>query len=74
MKIGDAKLERLLYMIQFLIKEFGSPLTQTSLNYVWLYRLLNNLGVLKSIKYCEEMLKFTSGVLTDHKEKHIDGK
>ena len=73
LKMGDAKLENLVSMIQTVIKEFGHPLTGVSMNYTWLYKLINHLGIIKAIPYMQNMLNFTGSVLVEHKKRHVDG-
>ena len=74
LKMGDPKLDKLMYMLQGITKEFANPLTAVSYNYVWLFKLLNNVGILKSMKYYMANLDFTSEVVKNHKQKPIDGK
>ena len=72
--MGDAKLENLVSMVQSMVKEFGNPLTGISMNYVWLYKIVNCLGILNAIPYMQNLLNFTGSVLTEHKKRPIDGK
>ena len=73
LKMGDEKLEELVSMIHVLFKEFGNPISNLLMNYVWVYKIVNNIGILKTVSYMKNMLNFTGSVLTDHKNRHIDG-
>ena len=73
LKMGDAKLENLLHMVQAIIKEVGNPMAVVSLRYIWLFQLGNSLGILQTIPYMKEVLNFAAKEMTDHKKRHIDG-
>ena len=74
LKIGDEKLENLFYMIEVLVKELGDPLSVIMMEYPWLFKLFNSIGILQTIVYNRTLVNFTENVLTTHKQRHIDGK
>ena len=39
----------------------------------WVYKIVNYIGILKTVPYMKNMLNFTGSVLMNHKSKHIDG-
>ena len=73
LKNGDPKLEELVQIVQSICQEFGNSLAQVSLNYIWLYKVLNNFGLIHLQSSFEKMFIFVKQVLTNHKEKNIDG-
>ena len=73
LKTGDPKLEKLVKMVQIICQEFGNSLAQVSLNYIWLYKMLNNFGLIHLQSSFEKMFIFVKQVLTNQKEKYIDG-
>ena len=74
LKMGDPKLEKLLDTMETFIAMFGNPITFVSLEYIWLYKLVNSLGISQCQHVHETFLSFTRSVLKDHKGKNIDGK
>lgn len=65
LKIGDPNLEHLIDLIQTLIKEFGNPLVDVSMNYVWMFKLLNKLGKTLACDYAKvhnDTLKILKGL------------
>lgn len=74
LKRGNAKLHQLVDMVQTMIREAGHPLAFVSMNYVWLYKLVNNLGLIKAIEYMAVFLDhLKTSVIDDHKQRPIDG-
>jgi len=73
LKMGDPKLEKLVFMVQSMVKEFGNPRTVISFNYVLLYQLINALGVIKITKSMHGVIDFTSDLMNDLKKRTIDG-
>ena len=73
LKIGDEKLEKLFFMMEVLMKEIGNPLAAISMEYPWLFKLFNSLGILQTIPYNHSMMKFIESVLINHKQRQIDG-
>ena len=73
LKAGDPKLEKLVNMVQKILEEFGNPLVGVSMNYEWLFKTLNDLGIIILQPYLQNLLKFSESVLTDQKGKLIDG-
>ena len=72
--MGDPKLEKLVIMVQTMVKEFGNPRTVISFNYVLLYQLINILGWIKITKSMHGVIDFTSALMNDLKKRIIDGK
>ena len=72
--MGDPKLEKLVIMVQTMVKEFGNPRTVISFNYGLLYQLINALGVIKITKSMHGVIDFTSTLMNDLKRGIIDGK
>merc|ERR1719495_2449129 len=60
-------------MVQKILEEFGNPLVGVSMNYKWLFKTLNHLGIIILQPYIQNLLKFSESVLTDQKGKLIDG-
>ena len=73
LKIGDEKLEQLFFMMEVLMEEIGNPLTAISMEYPWLFKLFNGLGILQTIPYHHSLMKFIESVLISHKRRQIDG-
>ena len=73
LKFGDAKLQNLFGSVEALLKDLTNPLFGVAINYVWLYKLANNLGILQTIINKKKLLNCTGSVLTDHKMRLIDG-
>ena len=73
LKVGDSKLVKLFNMVEVMIKDFGNPLTIVSMNYIWLFKALNNLGIIQTLPFTLDVLKFAGTVFTEHKERQIDG-
>ena len=71
--MGDPKLEKILYTMQMMLSEFGNPLTGLSLNYLWFYKLINYLGIIKVQHYFMSLIDFGASTVTDHKDRQIDG-
>ena len=71
--MGDPKLEKLVIMVQTMVKQFGNPMTVISFNYVWLYQLINALEVIKITKAMHGVIDFTSALMNELKRRTIDG-
>ena len=71
--MGDPKLEKLVIMVQTMVKEFGNPRTVISFNYVRLYQLINALRVINITKAMHGVIDFTSALMNDLKRRTIDG-
>ena len=71
--MGDPKLEKLVIMVQTMVKQFGNPMTVISFNYVWLYQLINALGWIKITKSMHGVIDFTSALMNELKRRTIDG-
>ena len=74
LKVGDPKLEKLISLVQQILEEFGNPLTGVSLNYVWLFKTLTNLGIIILQPNLHSLCKFSASGVTNQKRKLIDGK
>ena len=73
LKMGDPKLEELLDTMEMYISMFGNPITFVSLEYIWLYKLVNSMGISQCQYVHETFFEFHKKVLKDHKGKIIDG-
>ena len=73
LKIGDAKLEELFSMLEVLMKDLGNPKAVISMNYPWLFKFVNNIGITKIIFYYGSLMNLAGSALTNHKNRHSDG-
>ena len=74
LKMGDPRLEKLLDTMEMYVAMFGNPITFVSLEYTWLYKLVNSMGISQCQYVHETFFKFHKKVLKDHKGSSIDGK
>ena len=72
--MGDPRLEKLLDTMEMYVAMFGNPITFVSLEYIWLYKLVNSMGISQCQYVHETFFKFHKKVLKDHKGSSIDGK
>ena len=73
LKFGDAKLQNLFGSVEAIMKDLTNPLFGVAINYAWLYKLTNNLGILQTNINMKKLLNRTGSVVTDHKMRLMDG-
>ena len=73
LKVGDPTIEKLIKLVDLFTNEPGNPLLVLSFNQLWLYKILNGMGMFHNQMAHYELLKYCQEMVDTHKEKHIDG-
>ena len=73
LKVGDPTIEKLMELVDLLTNEPGNPLLILSFNHLWLYKILNGMGIFHNQMANYELLKYCQEMIDAHKDKHIDG-
>lgn len=73
LKIGDPKLEKLVKTVTELIAEVGNPLLGVTMNNLWLFKLVNKLGMVNFLRGMGQLLDFNTEVVKKHQNQIMDG-